>query len=375
MAIGALLTKNWNGNLYQGSAKSPAKGGQPALQWLANAAPELIKPGADMEEKKEAPSVKAPLSYSRRITASFKTRELTIKESGAESSYSCQASMQNFEILIKVNGDERNYVIHGIDGEGNAFEKEFDPYQIDPENADYTEFTALCLYIQKTEGYADSLMSEEDSFHFAQPDNILEKRNYVSMLATWRKGQYEADNMELAKRAEKLLHGISDFMDERLTGTGNGNEKDRFSVAGNDAPVSEDLLDTLFQQNTEQDAWERSFKQIGKNAPESVRQAWMEAARASGVDGLGTGSSGKLGHISQIMAQRVLKGILKGQHVENEQGILGNSVQSAARVAREALYALEHPLAPYRATTPEAARSREMEKRFYQEFISRLEAL
>lgn len=373
MSIGALLTNQWNRSFYNGNPRSTARGDKEALKWLADTAPELLSSGKEEEEKKAGTDVasKAPLSYSRRITAKFRTEELAVSQSaGSEVCYSYQASMQQFEILINVNGDERNYLIKGTDSEGNAFEKEFDPYQVDPENADYTEFTALCLYIQKTEGYADSIMQD-----FVQPDNILQKMNYVGIFGIWCETQGQIGNTELYENAKKLLGAINTFMDN--------------AVSSKEEPLSENLLDLLFkeqdvsrkeaeaaQKDTEQKKtasfyWEREFARIGADAPASVKQAWMEAAAVAGVDGMGITGNGMMRHISQLMVKQVER----NWRGEDSKDILGSSVQSALKAADEALYALEHPLAPHQDKTPEAAKAREREKLFYQEFLSRLHNL
>ena len=262
MSIGALFTKQWKGNFYNNNPKSSAKGESSALWWLANAAPGLMNAGKREEsDKAEAvEAAKTPLSYSRRITADFRTEMLTAnRNKNGEVCYSYEASRQKFEVIINVNGDERKYLIRGTDSEGHSFEKEFDPYDVDPENADYTEFTALCLYIQKTDRYADDVMR-----NFAQPENILEKTNYVGVLFAWSIEQAQGGNTESFENARRLIVAIQEFT---------------FSRRNIELPVSEDLIDLLFMERdeTEEKAtaeeksdtyyWEQAFDSIGKNAP------------------------------------------------------------------------------------------------------------
>ena len=366
MSIGALFTKQWNGNFYNNNPKSSAKGESSALWWLANAAPGLMNAGKREESDKAevAEAAKAPLSYSRRITADFRTEMLTAnRNENGEVCYSYEASRQKFEVIINVNGDERNYLIKGTDKEGNPFEKEFDPYDIDPENADYTEFTALCLYIQKTDRYADDVMR-----NFAQPENILEKTNYVGVLFAWSIEQAQSGNMESFEDARRLIVAIQEFT---------------FSKREIELPVSEDLIDLLFAEQDEAEEkeaageksgtyyWERAFDSIGKNAPESVKQAWLDAAAVVGADGMGTAKNGMMDHISQLMVQRLLK-IYRGESADD---VLGNSVQSAIKAVNSALYDLEHPLDGNRGRTPEQMKKREIEKKFYQVFLKRLHAI
>lgn len=113
---------------------------------------------------------------------------------------------------------------------------------------------------------------------------------------------------------------------------------------------------------------EQVFNQIAPNAPQRVKQAWMDAADVAGIDGMGISDSGKLSHISQLMVRSIEKGYRSGGVCD----LLGNSVQSAMRAAKEALYALEHPLDGNRGRTAEQIENRMKEKLFYQEFLKRL---
>lgn len=78
-----------------------------------------------------------------------------------------------------------------------------------------------------------------------------------------------------------------------------------------------------------------------------------------------------MSHISQMMVQRLNK-MLKGE-TENLD-ILGNTVESAIQATKQAMYNLDHPLAPaYRSIEAEQARIKERE--FYTAFLKRLEKL
>ncbi len=120
---------------------------------------------------------------------------------------------------------------------------------------------------------------------------------------------------------------------------------------------------------TDQD--EKSFEMVGPNAPQEVKDAWMEAAKEVNANGLGIRGNGMMSHISQMMVQRLNK-MLKGE-TENFD-ILGNTVESAIQATKQALYNLDHPLAPaYRTIEAEQARIKERE--FYTAFLERLEKL
>ena len=116
---------------------------------------------------------------------------------------------------------------------------------------------------------------------------------------------------------------------------------------------------------------EEAFDMVGPNAPQDVKDAWMEAAKEVNANGLGIRGNGMMSHISQMMVQRLNK-MLKGE-TENFD-ILGNTVESAMQATKKALYDLDHPLAPaYR--TIEAERARIKEREFYVAFLEKLEKL
>ena len=52
---------------------------------------------------------------------------------------------------------------------------------------------------------------------------------------------------------------------------------------------------------------EKAFDMIGPNAPQDVKDAWMEAAKEVNANGLGIKKNGMLSHISQMMVQRLNK--------------------------------------------------------------------
>ena len=124
-------------------------------------------------------------------------------------------------------------------------------------------------------------------------------------------------------------------------------------------------------QDKAEDYDEKAFEMVGRNAPQGVKDAWMEAAKEVNANGMGIRGNGMMSHISQMMVQRLNK-MFKGE-TENFD-ILGNTVESAILATEQALYNLDHPLAPaYRSLEAEQARLKERE--FYTAFLERLEKL
>lgn len=78
MSIGALLTNQRSNTTYGGCAKPSSKGKESGARWIAEVAPGLMKAEADKRNAGGGSALNpvAPLNYSRRISAKFKTEEL-----------------------------------------------------------------------------------------------------------------------------------------------------------------------------------------------------------------------------------------------------------------------------------------------------------
>jgi len=124
--------------------------------------------------------------------------------------------------------------------------------------------------------------------------------------------------------------------------------------------------------NTGNSYHESAFQSVGPAAPESVKNAWMQAAEETGANGYGLTSRGMFSHISQMMVMQVQN---RYNGVSNYNDILGNTTESALQAAKQALYALEHPLAPNQQKSKEVQEQIAKEKEFYTSFIEKLEQL
>lgn len=120
------------------------------------------------------------------------------------------------------------------------------------------------------------------------------------------------------------------------------------------------------------DSDEKAFASVGANAPEEVKKAWMDAAKETGVNGLGMSGNGKLTHLSEMMVQR-LENWVKGIGGTND--LLGSTVQSAIRATEEALYDLDHPLSQENIKNMDVYKQHMKEREFYQSFLEKLGAM
>ncbi len=132
-----------------------------------------------------------------------------------------------------------------------------------------------------------------------------------------------------------------------------------------------EIVEEKVAQDKTTDYDEKAFEMVGPHAPQDVKDAWMEAAKEVNANGAGIKKNGMMSHISQMMVQRCTK-MLRGETDYSD--ILGSTVGSAIWATKQALYDLDHPLAPaYRSIEAEQARIKERE--FYVSFLKKLEKL
>ncbi len=113
---------------------------------------------------------------------------------------------------------------------------------------------------------------------------------------------------------------------------------------------------------------EQAFLNIGKNASETVKKAWLDAADEIGMDGQGFSAAGTLDHIPQFMIQR----FIRQYNGYDPDDVLGGSISSALQAAQDAIYSLEHPLEPGTTRSSKVLAAREKERAFYERFIEKL---
>ena len=218
--------------------------------------------------------------YRRIITASIKTEEMKASvASNGEMIYSYSASEQSFQICIESDGENKTYKITGTDKDGNPFEREFDPYEVDPENADLPEFSALCMYIQQTDETADLLADD-----FFKTDDILKKRNYFGMIGDFA-------NTDIFDRAQSILDSAFRLLDEigRIMGVRSGID----SVTG---PFRFQLL-TLDMENMD----EEDLPAIPKKISETLSSEKINPDSEDTVEeliplGIGFANAGTIGY-------------------------------------------------------------------------------
>ena len=159
-----------------------------------------------------------PAAYTRCITANIKTKEAYAQQnSNGEVIYSYRETEQSFNIIINSDGKDKIYTITGIDGNGEEFERAFDPYDLDPKDMDYPEFAAMCMYIRQTDETADLIASSyfTDTSYF---DGIFDRGDRVSLLGQYAE-EYGDTEPSFANLANKIFDAINTFFDRTMRGS------------------------------------------------------------------------------------------------------------------------------------------------------------
>lgn len=258
--------------------------------------------------------------------------------SDALMSYASPQTGESINIYKAEDYSEENprYLIRGLDANGNEFEQEVDAGKINPNQCSYNELMVLNLETGHT--------SPSDYLHAvavrdkAGTDSYFKKADYMAYARAVMGDQKTMGNWASYLAYDKWIQSLMDYADRA----------------------------------NKTDFDEKAFEEIAPNAPKEVKNAWMEAAKETGVNGMGMGKDGKLSHISQLMVQR-LTNIYNGKLNPND--ILGSTVQSALYAVKKALYDLEHPLEPVSHQSMEVQQQKMKEKEFYQAFIEKLEQL
>ena len=245
MSIGAMMANYTGGFFYTGSFNTKKAEDTSAFEQLAENKAQECKE-AVRGETNRTDGGKVP--YTRCITANIKTREM-VASSGenGEMIYSYRSTEQHFSILINSNGSDKKYTIQGTDENGEKFEREFNPYDVDPKDADFPEFSALCLYLKQTDETADLLANE----YFGEGD-IFEKKDYMGMLEDFASDEIFLQGRKMMECAFELVNSLHDFAARRL---GLASMPDQESIdkllTDRSIKADQDIPDTVVTNHTE----------------------------------------------------------------------------------------------------------------------------
>ncbi len=175
----------------------------------------LQREGKDGEDAKDlvdaAKNAVATSPYCKCIVANIQTEELYASQNDAgEMIYSYQKTEQRFQIFIKSDGHDKTYAVNGYDKDGNPFEKEFRPEDVDPEYADFPEFAALCMFFKYSEE-TSGLISDD----YFDTDDILEKSNYFEKLHSFARGDVMDRAQSMIEHADRLFQDFRQLMNAK----------------------------------------------------------------------------------------------------------------------------------------------------------------
>ena len=314
------------------------------------------------------------------------------------------------------------FTVKTWDADGNMTETEIDASKVDPGNASLQEMMALNANRQLNgeEDFGDQLMMSAGRLHGDEVtgsyEDFFSKNNWMAEIKDFMDMQYQLGNITgymKYKKAYDIMQAISDSRasDDSTTKTKsmsaseeyskaladyaqnvkdkieNGETETSYQIGGQSFTEKEwekliskidESIDTIKEeveaeaeaevQKLLKDKNERSLELYGPNAPDEVKQAWMEAAEETGVNGHGMQNNGMLSHITQLDVQRAVKWY-NGEDTD----VLGNTVESAKQAVEKALYDLENPLEPITNKSASVQKSIEKEKEFYKVFLEKLQ--
>ena len=126
----------------------------------------------------------------------------------------------------------------------------------------------------------------------------------------------------------------------------------------------EDFLKNNMSADSIFAAHKEIFEKASANAPESVKDAWVDASKTTGyLEG------GMMNHISELLKKQVEN---RENGKEDYQNVFGDSISSALQAAKEILYSIENPLTPISERGENAREYIKQEKEFYKKFIENL---
>lgn len=153
-------------------------------------------------------------------------------------------------------------------------------------------------------------------------------------------------------------------------------KKDMQNTAGN---TKSSFSDAVAAKASEKDSNEVQKKTsavldtIGSQAPDGVKNAWMEAEKETGafftVYGMYISADGKHAHMTQMGIDRFVRWY-RGEI--NPDDLLGSSVESAIKAVNKWIYDLEHPLDGQTARSMEDRQLIMKEREFYEVFLNKL---
>ena len=209
MSIAGLGTYSSSGYYYKAVTKSRSGS-------LSNVSDDYLSkeipkddPMHDFKEAVRKAVTSSP--YCKCIIANIKTEALyASQDDSGEMIYSYQKTEQSFQVFIKSDGHNKTYSVKGYDKDGNPFEKDINPEEVDPEYADFPEFSTLCMYFEHTEQTSEFLADD-----YFDTDDILEKMNYLEKVNNLRNENVMDKAKSMIDYANRLFDDFRQMMNAK----------------------------------------------------------------------------------------------------------------------------------------------------------------
>ncbi|MCR4685983.1 MAG: hypothetical protein K5659_00250 [Lachnospiraceae bacterium] len=146
--------------------------------------------------------------YTAYLSTTITVEEMILQRSASgDIVFSYSKSMQQFDIVMEDNGEEKNYIIKGVDACGKMFARQFDPKRQDPTYTDFPSFAALCLSLDNSAETKNLLKS--DLFN---SEDIWKKDDYLERLTTIGEKDMIGLNNRMLNKALDLMNSLFDYI-------------------------------------------------------------------------------------------------------------------------------------------------------------------
>ena len=204
----------YNKNMYTGLAET-INSFMDVLTTKSTEGNEAMGEMTEMKNNKVVP-------YSAYLSTTITVEEMILQRSASgDVVFSYSKSMQQFDIVVEDNGEEKNYIIKGVDATGKLFAKNFDPKRQDPTYTDFPSFATLCMSLDNSAETKNLLKSDLFSV-----EDIWKKDDYLERLTTIGEKDMIGLNNRMLNKALDLMNSLFDYI----------------SAINNEKPVDEQSL-------------------------------------------------------------------------------------------------------------------------------------
>lgn len=236
------------------------------------------------------------------------------------------------------------------------------------ERAEGFDRTKMGIKPQQKPSFVGRVFSQEELYKYVDSKVQSNRGNKKSLFDMLKNSCPEGTNATFKFAGESHTYNFYDFMKEIERRTEALNENDE-TLSINSKRNQAVKNETTAEENYIHARAVDTVGVIGKNAPNAVRQAWIEAADETGTNGVSVTMDGKHYHLPRMLVEHLNRTFWGGGSPED---ILGNSVESAISVAQKVIYDIDNPLPGQPVRSNDVQQEVQKERAFYERFIEKL---